>query len=253
MEDYLSGYLQVLPDYQRRKIEEIVKDNKDLYNFNSITEEQFQQIIDRLEIDHEQLSEFIPQLDKLDEELFNSFFSNVHVDLNLMFLESQLLENANANYGRIFDGIISDLQKEVNALSSRVNSLRMVSEGEDGLIVKEYSFSDKSQMETNVEENKHLFLDRDQLDGEEPDTPMSVIERNHDNHYLVLAKTKEMDCIRDRNGNPTAKIQVTDRRGIPVKKVYDGWPLDKAIDGDPDSYWAEVVLTDEPLHLSMNK
>lgn len=253
MEDYLNGYLQVLPDYQRRKIEEIVKDNKDLYNFNSITEEQFKQIIDRLEIDHEQLTEFIPQLDKLDEELFNTFFSNVHVDLNLMFLESQLLENANANYGRIFDGMISDLQKEANALSKRVGSLRLVSEGEDGLIVKEYSFSDKSQMETDIENNKHLFLDRDQVDGEEPETPSAIIERNHDNHYLTLEKTKEVDCIRDHNGKATAKIDVIDKRGTPVKKNYDAWPTSKAIDGDPETYWAEVVLTDEPLHLGIEK
>lgn len=253
MEDYLNGYLQVLPDYQRRKIEEIVKDNKDLYNFNSITEEQFKQIIDRLEIDHEQLTEFIPQLDKLDEELFNSFFSNVHVDLNLMFLESQLLENANANYGRIFDGMVSDLQKEANALGKRVGSLRLVSEGEDGLIVKEYSFSDKSQMETDIDNNKHLFLDRDQVDGEEPETTMAIIERNHDNHYLTLEKTKEVDCIRDQNGNPTAKIKVIDKRGAPIKKNHDAWPTSKAIDGDPDSYWAEVVLTEEPLHLGIEK
>jgi hypothetical protein len=253
MEDYLNGYLQVLPEYQRRKIEEVIKDNTDLYNFNSISEEQFKQIIDKLAIDHEQLSEFIPQVEKLDEDLYNSYFSNIHVDLNLMFLESELLENANANYGRIFDGIISDLQKEVTKLSQRVKSLRLVSEGEDGLIVKDYDFSDKSKMETNVEENKHLFLDRDQNDGEEPSTYSVVIERNHDDHYLALAKTNEVDCIRTTNGKPTAKIKIEDKRGKPIQKENDMYPLENAIDGDPDTYWAEVVLTNEPLHLSMDK
>lgn len=250
MQDYLKGYLEVLPEYQRRRIEDIVRENQELFNINSLTEQEFAETINRLSKDHEQLTIFVPQGDKLDDELFNTFFSNLHVDLNLMFMESQLIENATINYDRIFDGIISDLEKEVRSLRNRVKSLRLVSEGEDGLIVKQYTFDDKSEMETNRNKYSHLFKDRDGSD-----VPDVAVERIHDQNFIVLSKTKEVDCLHNEFGDTTASIQITDRRGAPVNLATSKttYKLENAIDGSLDTYWGEVILVDEPIHIDMPK
>lgn len=249
MEDYLKGYLEVLPAYQRAKIQDIIRDNTELYQFTDISEEEFKEMMDRLAKDHQQLTRVIPQEDKVDPDLYNAYYSNVHVDLNLMFMENHLIESALANYGRIFDGIISDLNKEVGTLREKVNSLRLVNEGEDGLIVKSYSFDTKEQMETDISKYSHLFTDRD---GSE--IPVSVIERNHDQYYITLSKTQEIDLVRDKEGRATASIEIVDRRGTPVKTTSESkYSLDKAIDGSEETYWAEVVLVEQPLNVSMEK
>lgn len=248
MENYLNGYLQVLPESQRRKIEDIIKNNQDLYSISSVTESEFKAIIDRLAEDHQPLTNPIPQIDKLDAELFNSFFTNAYVDLNMGFLEHLMIESATANYERIFDGIISDLDKEIKSLRQRVESLRLVSEGEDGLIVQKRSFESTTEME---DRNKFssLFVDRD-------GTPINsaVFERKHDQYYIALAKTAETDALRN-NGVVTATIKVEDRRGTPVSlgKEPERYRIENALEADPNKYWAEVVLTDEPINSQMKK
>lgn len=249
MENYLQGYLQVLPEYQRRRIEEIIQENQDLFNIDNLKEEEFKEIINRLAEDHEKLSVFVPQVNQLDADLFNAFFSNIHIDMNLMYLESQMIESASTNYSRIFDGILYDLEQELKALREKVNSLRLVSEGEDGLIVKSYSFNDKSQMETDDERYRHLFMDRDGSYAER-----AVIERNHDQNFLSLAKTKEVDCLHNKEGESTAKIRIEDQRGIPIPlSEAKRYHINNAIDGSEDTYWACVVLSDEPITMRMDK
>ena len=248
MEDYLKGYLEVLPEFQRRRIEDILKDNQNLYNISSVTEEQFKEIIDQLAVDHKPLTAFTPQIEKLDDELYNSFFTNVHVDLNLLFLESLLIESATTNYERIFDGIISDLDKETKALRQRVESLRLVNEGEDGLVVEKRSFESTTEMEDRTKFSS-LFVDRDGTS-----IPSIVFERKHDQYYGALAKTKETDCLRDEQGTATAKIEIADRRGVPISvNNPTRYQLANAIDASQETYWAEVVLVDEPINSSMYK
>jgi hypothetical protein len=248
MEDYLKGYLEVLPPYQRERIEDILKDNQDLYNISNVTEEAFREIIAQLAEEHKPMTSDAPQIDKLDADLFNSFFTNVHVDLNLLFLESLLIESATTNYERIFDGIISDLTKETKSLRDRVESLRLVSEGEDGLIVEKRSFESSTEMEDR-DKFSSLFVDRD---GKS--IPSAVFENKHDQYFIALSKTNSVDALRDDQGNTTAAIKIEDRRGLPIKvDMPDRYKLDNAIDGSQESYWAEVVLVDEPINSGMKK
>jgi hypothetical protein len=248
MEDYLKGYLEVLPEYQRRRIEDTLKDNQNLYNISSVTEDEFREIINQLAEEHKQLTNVIPQIDKLDEELYNTFFTNVYVDLNLLFLESLMIESATTNYERIFDGIISDLDKEVKALRQRVESLRLVSEGEDGLVVEKRSFDSSTEME---DRNKFssLFVDRD-------GTPIksASFERKHDQYFIGLSKTHQADALRNDQGATTASINIEERRGLPIgTDKPERYKLENAIDGSPETYWAEVVLTDVPINTPMKK
>jgi hypothetical protein len=248
MDNYLAGYLEVLPAYQRERIEEILKNNQDLYNIASVTEEAFKEIIAQLAEEHKPLTGYIPQLDKLDSDLYNSFFGNVHIDLNMLFLESLLIESATTNYERIFDGIVSDLSKETKALRDRVDSLRLVSEGEDGLIVQKRSFESATEMEDR-EKFSSLFVDRDGSP-----IPSTSFERKHDQYFIGLSKTHQSDALRDEQGNTTATIKIEDRRGVPIAvDNQERYKLENAIDSSPETYWGEVILTDEPINSEMKK
>lgn len=248
MEDYLQGYLQVLPDYQRKRIEDILKEHSNLYNISSVSEEQFGELISRLTDEHKPLTQALLQEDKLDPDRFNQFFTNMHVDLNLLFLETLLSESATTNYERIFDGIIGDLNREVRALSERVESLRLVSEGEDGLLVRKQNFENATDMEDRSA-FASLFVDRDGTPA-----PSAVFEQKHDQYFVALGKTKETDALRNEQGLPSATIRVVERRGVPiVTSETERYQLENATDSSPETYWAEVVLADEPITTAMKK
>jgi hypothetical protein len=248
MQNYLAGYLQVLPEYQRQQIENILKDNKSLYNIDNVSEQEFAEMMKQLAIDHEPLTINVPQTDKLEPDLYNSFFSSVYMDLNMLFLENHLIESATTNYDRIFEGITSDLNKEISSLRERVDSLRLLNEGEDGLIVEKRSFESTSEMEDPTKFSS-LFIDRDGTAA----TPVAF-ERVHDQYFCALSKTKLTDALRNDQGVTIATIEITDRRGTPIKvNNPDRYKLANAIDGSTDTYWAEVVLVPEPISIEMKK
>lgn len=248
MANYLAGYLQVLPEYQRQQIENILNDNKSLYNIQNVSEEEFAEMMRQLAVDHTPLTINTPQTDKLNPDLFNSFFSSVYMDLNMLFIENQLIESATTNYDRIFEGIISDLNNEINTLREKVDSLKLLNEGEDGLIVEKRSFESATEME---DPNKFpsLFVDRDGT----PAVPVAF-ERVHDQYFCALSKTLTTDVLHDDQGTTTATIAITDRRGTPIRVNNPSrYKLENAIDGSTDTYWAEVVLVPEPINIGMNK
>jgi uncharacterized protein YerC len=248
MQNYLTGYLQVLPEYQRKQIENILKDNNSLYNIQDVSEQEFSQMMKQLAVDHQPLTINTPQTDKLDADLYNSFFSSVYMDLNMLFLENHLIESATTNYDRIFEGIISDLNNEINALRERVDSLKLLNQGEDGLIVEKRSFESITEMEDPTKFSS-LFVDRDGSSA----VPVAF-ERVHDQYFCALSKTYTTDALHNDQGVTTATIAITDRRGTPITvNNQDRYKLENAIDGSTDTYWAEVVLVTDPINIDMNK
>lgn len=249
MEDYLKGYLDVLPEPEKRKVSEIIKSNQEVMSAIEYSEEELERAIEQLITKHKQLSKFLPQNEILDSQKHNEFFTNLYIDLNLLFLESDLIESALSSYNRLYEGILSDLRREIIALRQRVESLRLTSESENGIIVKSFHFSSDNEMEIYGESNAHLFLDRD---GSEI-SPVTI-ERNWGDNRIILSKNMEEDRLRDKNGNVTAKIQIVDRRGIPVSHPGESlYSIDKAIDNSNETYWAEVVLVDEPIRTKIIK
>jgi hypothetical protein len=244
MKDYLEGYLDVIPQSERTKIQEVLKSNREIVGA-SVTENEFIQIIKKILEDHKRLTEEVVQGERLGSNAYNQFFGNVQVDLNVMFAESNLIERALMSYDRLYDGIVADLAKEIKALRERVNSLRLVAEGEQGLIVKAVDFANSADIETDREKFAHLFKDRDGTDIED-----IAIERNDDDSFLRLGLTKSIDKMRDAEGKVVAAIKVTDKRGAPMTQTKYG--IDNAIDSSRDTYWAEVVLTDEPITTAMD-
>jgi hypothetical protein len=162
-----------------------------------------------------------------------------------MFAESSLVDQALQNYSRLYDGILADLSKEIKSLRERINNLHLVAEGEDGLIVKSFDFRNTTDAEMDRASFGYMFIDRD-------GTPIEdcLIQRSTDLSYLSLNKTRELDKIHDEAGRPVAQLALTDYRGTPVAKTT--YPVTNAIDDSAESYWAEIVLSDDPINIAMD-
>lgn len=245
MKNYLEGYLDVLPQGQQSKIEDVLKATRSSMESGYVTEAEFKELVRQIAEDHKQLTESMPQVELLDDALYNSFFGKVETDVNVMFAESRLIERALSSYDRLYDGILSDLSKEIKSLREKINSLRLVAEGEDGLIVKTFDFTNNAAAETDRVKYAHLFKDRDGSDIAD-----AVIERVGDQSYLSLGKDKNKDHLRDTSGNSTAILAKVDFRGMPIEQT--AYPIGNAIDNSTDSYWGEVVLVDELVNVGMD-
>lgn len=249
MEDYLKGYLDVLPEVERRKVKEIVRSNQDLFDNEEFSEEEFERAIRQLVDSHKQTTEYLPQVDQLDSKKHNEFFRNMYMDLSLLFIESDLIDNGVNSYDRLYEGILSDLQREIFALQRRIESLRLTSESENGIIVKSFDFSNDKDMEVPGEGNKYLFLDRDGTDID-----LVHVEHNDDIRCIKISKTSQNDRLRDEKGNVTAFIEIVDRRGNPVQHPGQNiYSIDKAIDNSVETYWGEVILSEKPINIKMTK
>lgn len=244
MRDYLSGYLDILPQVEQNKVQELLRGMTNT-SIGEISEREFTELVKRIVQEHEQATQHIPQEERLDPERYNAFFSGIQVDLNLMFSESNLIDRALNSYDRLYNGIIADLEKEIKSLRDRINSLRLVAEGEDGLIVKSYDFSKDSDRETNREQQAHLFKDRDGSDVEDV-----IIQRSGSRSFLSLSERQNIDRLHNVSGATTATVQIVDKRGVTVDQ--NKYPLANAFDGSPDTYWGEVVLADQEINVPLD-
>lgn len=248
METYLKGYLSILPSYDKGKVEKTLVSYDEKFS-KDMTKEEFEFLLEKLAEKNSVLTEYIPQFKKLSPKKHNEFYKNIYLDLCYLFDEAIMIEKVTANYKRMLDGILFDMQKEVDQLRKRVIDLRLVTEEESETIVHSNTFSTslESQQKNG---NEHLFIDRN---GELAN--QAIIERAHDRYYLSIDKTLESDALRNERGYVTAKIEVVERRGqqTNINEIKNKYKIDNAIDGSLDTAWVDVVLTDEPIKIGINK
>jgi DNA repair exonuclease SbcCD nuclease subunit len=80
MRDYLSGYLDIIPQGEKRRVEEILKINGSPIASN-VSETEFAELIREISEEHKQQTEFVQQYEHMDSNLFNKFFGNLQVDV----------------------------------------------------------------------------------------------------------------------------------------------------------------------------
>lgn len=245
MRDYLSGYLDILPESQRSKIEDLIRTSNVMLNGQAVTEDEYAEIIRELSAQHQKLTTEVPQQNVVDPDLYNQFFANVQADLNLMFLESQLIDQAVDNYERLYDGILSDLNKEIQALKEQIDVLHLTAQGEAGLIVRNFNMTSSDNSETNYAAYSHLFRDRDGTS-----VAPTVVQTDRDRGYLSLNTISSLDHLHDAYGNPSASIALIDQRGVPITQTQ--YPITNAIDNSTSTYWGEVVLVDQPISVALD-
>lgn len=252
MNNYLQGFLTIIPEYERAQVEKFLTDNRDVYEIQIVNEEQFEQLLKVIQEDLKKITKIVKQGDVLEAESFNQFYSAVDVDLKRLYTQQLRTETVVANYDRILKGMLEDMYREVQNLRGRVEQLNMKAKGEQGLIVRGYGFEEETRsanMESDRVKYANLFRDRDPMATE---LPNATLVRDFHQQYLMLPVTDKVNVMKDNAGRVTAKIQVTDRRGTPVIDAVH--PLGLAVDTAEETYWAESIVMSAPItNAKMNK
>lgn len=247
--EYLQNYLSVLPDYDRKEVEQLLQENMDLFDVKVITKEEFEALLQQLANRQEKVTTLTPTDEKVDAEHFNDMHSNVALDLKRLYNSHLIVEKVMANYDRILRGTLDDIKREVDSLSTRVEELNLKAKGEDGLVVKTYGFEEKEKnlyMETDRDQYAHLFLDRD---GKS--LPNASLNRSFHQHYLSLPIREVENVLQNSSGTTTAKIEVMyQSQNIVTDRNH---PLGHAIDDSLETYWAQAVKTNAPAYTEITK
>ena len=243
MQNYLSGYLSVLPLVQRERIIELLKKNED-YRYSVVSSSQFDALVEQVTTRHAQASEYLPQEDQIDSTIHNEFFSRVYTDLVFMFNESRLINRALTNYKHLVSSELSYLTKEMLALNTQVDNLKESSKGEGDSIVKTETFKGAVFSEDPEGIYSHLFCDRD---GSMLTTaPVSI---NNNKKALTLKINNIQDAIHAPSGLITANVEVLDQRGH--TNVIKDKNLDNMLDSSIDTAWVVVAHSDEAINVPM--
>ena len=244
MQNYLSGYLSVLPLVQRERIIELLKKNED-YRYSVVSSSQFDALVEQITTKHTQASEYLPQEDRLDSNIHNEFFSRVYTDLVFMFNESNLINRALVNYKHLVSSELSDLTKEMLTLNTQVDNLKESSKADGNLIVKTETFKGDAFSEDPEGIYAHLFCDRD--GGVLNAAPISTSNKKN---MLTLKISSIEDAIHAKNGLLTANVEILDQRGH--SKEVENSNLDKILDGSTDTAWISTAHSGEGINVPMH-
>lgn len=108
----------------------------------------FNRLLSSINKERTDLSDYVPQTDKLSSQIFNDHMSKIYADLNYFFAKSDLIERACQSFIVLNDANINSIQNEINVLKSRIKALKLVvSENESTVAINE-QFNDKSMFES---------------------------------------------------------------------------------------------------------
>lgn len=247
--EYLQNYLSVLPQYDRAEVEKLIQANQDLFDVKAISKVEFEALLQQLARRKDKITMLKSTGEQMDAEHFNDFHSSVNLDLEQLYKSHLTTEKVIANYDRILQGMLEDIQREITTLSTRIEELDLKAKGEDGLIIKTYGFEEGGKvanMETERDKFAHLFLDRDGTP-----LPTADLNRSFHKHYLSLPVKTLYNVMQDENGNVTATASVV----YQAPSTYDdsNHPIKHAIDDSLQTYWSQVVMTNTPAYTSIKK
>jgi hypothetical protein len=245
----IQDYLLSLPEYDKQGIKRVIEENVDNYKIATLSDEDFQYILNQLQTIGLPLARFEKGEAKSDPQAFNEFFSNAGIDLEKMYHYHIETEKVIANYDRILKGVLGSLESEVSRLQERIEELNLTIEREDGLVIRSYGFEDERRndyMENDRQTYAHLFTDRD-------GSPLkdNTLVRQFHQYYLSLPHDRKIDAMRDQFGNTTAKIKTLFHYANAQNSPDH--PLEHAIDDSNETYWSEVVTSRGPLQTTIHK
>lgn len=157
IQPYLESYLKILPESQRKDITEFLMKNED-FRASVVSDYDFSRLLDQINEERAQLTEYLPQMDKLDSSRHNDFMSRVYGDLNYLFAESDLIERAVENISTLNAGNLSTIQGEINKLKAKVKALKLVLFESENTIGITEQFNNKATLETKT---SNLYVDKD--------------------------------------------------------------------------------------------
>lgn len=237
---YLNDYLKVIPKADASKIRENIAKNKAVFEVNAFSEAEFERLILQLAEQEEPVTKLVDIGTKVTADPLNDFYSHVVMDLGQLIPEQNAIEQAGENYDKIYQGHLEELKKEIEALERRVVELKELKKGEDGLILRSFSFEPDKQgesLEAYNQDTAYLFADRDGTL-----LAPAQIERFYHTYYLALAKNNETNVLQTTAGISSAQLEILYESPNTLDNTNENYGIEKAIDGDSNTFWFNVAL-----------
>lgn len=237
---YLNDYLKVIPAVDALRIQENISDNQEVLRVQNISEKEYELLLKQLSEDFKVFTEPVSLSQEITADNLNLFYSNVLLDLSRLFPEQNSIEQAAMNYDQIHQSHLDELKKEVDDLRRNIDRMKAQQLGEKGLLLHRFSFEpeDKEQhIEHYNEDTAYLFVDRNGAPLESATT-----ERLFHTYYLSLSKQTEENLLESERGQTTARLDVIYESPYTLTNTNQNYSIDKAIDGNPNTFWFNVAL-----------
>ena len=232
--EYFNGFLSILPESQKERLLALINSQEDL---SHMTKEEIEQasrdLIARLGQGSSTLI-YRHQEEQTNSVSYNQMLKEIYADLYTLFNESSNISKLIHNNHELNLSILQSIEKEIDMIERKVKTLSLLADNNEGFTsaVRE-DFIDLSMQEDYLG-NEELFVDRNGTP-----TP-SEQTGNIDDGYL------EIDYTDKSNAMTGAKIKILEQTGEGFR-ADKSHGVEQAIDGDLESFWGEVILSDEPL------
>jgi hypothetical protein len=243
MGKYLNDFLLTMPETQRQKLMELLalKQQQGLIK----SEYELKAELDRLlkELDKRQGQPTFKarhQSDQTNSANYNANLDEIAFDLMALFSASNQVDQILNDNHLLSRSLLADIRKKIYILDSQVERLKLIMKNTDGYVEGVHE-QFKAPQYTETDENALLILRKDRY-GQYLDSKY-MAENIAD--ALQLASYETIDQLKNPYGRKLAKIQVLNRTGTVATNTKN--PIDYAIDGSTETYWAEVILADEPI------
>ena len=243
MSKFLEDFLITMPATQRKKLLELLqlKQQEGIIKSKKEFELELERLLQTLNNQNGKPT-FEPQMQvgKTSSEKHNQNMEAIAFDLDTLFDASNQIERLLADHQLLSRSLLNELKKKIEQMKAKVTKYKLMiqnSDKMDDVIIENF----KSPTYTETDESV-LELYRYDRFGQKKES-----EFNAENygHSIQLAGIESVDQLKTTYGKKLAKIEIINRIGLVASN--NKYKVENAIDGSPDTFWAESILVDEPI------
>jgi hypothetical protein len=243
MSKYLDDFLLTLPQTQRQQLMELLEIKQKEGYIKSDVEMRLE--LERLLKELDQYNgqpqfKARHQSGQTNSADYNANLEEISFDLMTLFSSSNQIDRLLSDNHLLSRSLLADIRKKIYALDSRVEKYKLMIKNSDGFVEGVHEqFKAPQYTETNEEA---LMLLRKDRYGQYLNNKYAAANIADG---LQLASYETIDQLKNPYGRKLATIKVLNRTGTVA--TNNDHPVEMAIDGSQESYWAEVILADEPI------
>lgn len=230
---YLESYYNLIPETQQKRLLDILKkrfDENDVSASDSSLEAQLENLIAQLKkplgkplVQYRKVKKF----SKISSSDYNQTMDETYVDLGALFKQNNTINKTIKVHRLLNDTVLKDVRASIAKAENDIIVYKVIKENKTGITDVKYNTFYRNDNES-VDEVYSAFIDTD-------------------TNSLKLPKGSDQSSL-SIGGLAMADIDLTHYGGGIRGKIEDeSHSKEKAIDEYLDSFWGEVILTDEPV------
>lgn len=237
MPEYLDAYRRILPESERDRLEQLLAVGPPEAQ---LSEEEIGRIVEDV-LSNRLSMKLRPQGEVTDALSLNTTLKELWADLSLLYEQSRQIGQAISSHFSLHSGLLEQIEKGVARLERQLNDVAILADGQGYSYAVTDSFQDESLTQVDRTGKEHLFTDG-----------YRIIEHNAriQDGDLFLAPSEEKSLLRDE-AETTATVEVLLQSASAYRDDNPIFGPGAAIDGSPDTYWAEVILSPSVIKMPM--